>query len=47
MIALAPLADGRSTGLGELFQGLGTLFMQEPQVAIGRVVLIFLGFLLV
>jgi oxaloacetate decarboxylase beta subunit len=30
-----------------LFQGIGTLFSQDPTVAIGRIVLIFLGFLLV
>lgn len=35
------------TNLGELFQGIGTLFLQEPHIAIGRVVLIILGFLLV
>lgn len=36
-------------GLGflDLFQGIGTLFTQDPQVAIGRVVLMLLGFLLV
>ena len=33
--------------LGDVFQGVGTLFMQDPSVAIGRVVLILLGFLLV
>lgn len=33
--------------IGDIFQGIGTLFQQEPGVAIGRVVLIFLGFLLV
>lgn len=31
----------------ELFQGIGTMFYQEPKVAIFRVVLIFVGFLLV
>lgn len=35
------------SNLGELFQGIGTLFVQEPKVAIGRLVLIALGFLLV
>lgn len=30
-----------------LFQGIGTLFAQDPKIAIGRVCLIFLGFLLV
>lgn len=35
------------SGLGDVFQGLGTLFIQEPKIAIGRVVLIGLGFLLV
>ena len=34
-------------GLLDLFQGIGTLFTQDPQVAIGRVVLMLLGFLLV
>ncbi len=33
--------------LGDIFQGIGTLFVQEPQIAIGRIVLIALGFLLV
>ncbi|WP_168583114.1 sodium ion-translocating decarboxylase subunit beta [Gephyromycinifex aptenodytis] len=33
--------------LGNIFQGIGTLFMQDPSVAIGRIVLIFLGFALV
>lgn len=31
----------------DLFQGIGTMFVQSPQIAIARVVLIFLGFLLV
>lgn len=31
----------------DLFQGIGTMFAQSPQIAIARVVLIFLGFLLV
>lgn len=31
----------------ELFQGISTMFQQEPKVVILRVVLIFLGFLLV
>lgn len=31
----------------ELFQGIGTMFYQEPKVAIFRVVLIFVGFFLV
>lgn len=31
----------------QLFQGLYTLFTSEPQIAIGRVVLILLGFLLI
>ena len=31
----------------DLFQGVTTLFAQEPKVAIGRVVLMLLGFLLV
>ena len=30
-----------------IFQGIGTLFEQDPSIAIGRIVLIFLGFLLV
>ena len=30
----------------DLFQGIGTMFAQSPQIAIARVVLIFLGFLL-
>lgn len=30
-----------------LFQGVGTLFVQEPKIAIARIVLIFLGVLLV
>lgn len=33
--------------LGYLFQGFGTLFSQEPRIAISRVVLIVLGILLV
>ncbi len=33
--------------LYDLFQGIGTMFFQEPKVAILRVVLIFAGFLLV
>ncbi len=33
--------------LGDIFQGIGTLFTQEPSIAIGRLVLILLGFLLV
>ncbi|HYE69884.1 MAG TPA: sodium ion-translocating decarboxylase subunit beta [Anaerovoracaceae bacterium] len=33
--------------LANLFQGVGTLFYQEPQIAIARVVLIILGILLV
>lgn len=33
--------------LSNLFQGVGTLFYQEPQIAIARVVLIILGILLV
>src|SRR5665647_153664 len=33
--------------LGYLFQGFGTLFSQEPRIAIARVVLIVLGILLV
>lgn len=31
----------------EVFQGIGTLFLQEPAIAIGRIVLVFLGFGLV
>lgn len=31
----------------DLFQGVGTLFVQEPKIAIARIVLIFLGVLLV
>lgn len=31
----------------DLFQGIGTMFAQSPQIAIARIVLIFLGFLLV
>lgn len=31
----------------DLFQGIGTMFAQDPQIAIMRVVLIFVGFLLV
>lgn len=46
MISLLPLADS-GAGFGELFQGIGTMFLQEPSVAIGRVVLILLGFLLI
>jgi oxaloacetate decarboxylase beta subunit len=34
-------------GFLDLFQGIGTLFAQEPKIAIGRVVLMLLGFLLV
>lgn len=30
-----------------LFQGIGTMFAQEPEIVIARIVLIFLGFLLV
>ncbi|WP_040156049.1 sodium ion-translocating decarboxylase subunit beta [Mobilicoccus massiliensis] len=33
--------------LGGIFQGIGTLFMQEPSIAFGRLVLIVLGFGLV
>ncbi|MDR2487085.1 MAG: sodium ion-translocating decarboxylase subunit beta [Clostridiales Family XIII bacterium] len=33
--------------IGMLFQGIGTLFAQEPVIAIARVALIFLGILLV
>lgn len=29
------------------FQGIGTMFVQEPSIVIGRILLIFLGFLLV
>lgn len=49
MLALLPLVDGGAgpSGLGDFFQGIGTLFVQEPHVAIGRVVLILLGFLLI
>lgn len=35
------------SALGDLFQGIGTLFLQDPTIAIGRIVLIALGFLLV
>lgn len=31
----------------DLFQGIGTMFAQEPKIVIARIVLIFLGFLLV
>ena len=31
----------------DLFQGITTLFAQEPKIAIGRIVLMLLGFLLV
>jgi len=31
----------------DLFQGIGTMFAQEPSIVIARIVLIFLGFLLV
>lgn len=31
----------------DLFQGIGTMFEQDPSIAIARIVLIFLGFLLV
>lgn len=31
----------------DLFQGIGTMFVQEPKIAIFRIILIFLGFLLV
>lgn len=31
----------------DLFQGIGTMFVQEPSIVIARIVLIFLGFLLV
>lgn len=31
----------------DLFQGLGTMFVQSPSIVIARIVLIFLGFLLV
>nr|WP_218881038.1 sodium ion-translocating decarboxylase subunit beta [Kineosphaera limosa] len=47
---MGPLVDPGlpgSTSLGELFQGIGTLFEQETHVAIGRVTLILLGFLLI
>ena len=33
--------------LANLFQGIGTLFYQEPKIAIARIALIFLGILLV
>ncbi len=33
--------------LSTLFQGIGTLFYQEPEIAIARIVLIFIGMLLV
>lgn len=32
---------------GQIFQGIGTLFLQEPTVAIGRIVLVLVGFLMV
>lgn len=31
----------------DLFQGIGTMFVQEPQIVIARIVLIFFGFILV
>lgn len=31
----------------DLFQGIGTMFVQSPSIVIARIVLIFLGFLLV
>lgn len=31
----------------DLFQGIGTMFEQEPQIVVFRIVLIFAGFLLV
>ena len=31
----------------DLFQGIGTMFAESPQIVIARIVLIFLGFLLV
>lgn len=33
--------------LSSIFQGVGTLFYQEPQIAVARIVLIFLGILLI
>ena len=30
----------------DLFQGIGTMFAQSPQIAIARIVLIFLGLML-
>jgi len=33
--------------IAELFQGIGTMFYQEPKIVIARIVLIFLGFILV
>jgi carboxybiotin decarboxylase len=35
------------SGIGALFQGIGTLFASDPTVAIGRVALVGLGFFLV
>ena len=37
----------REMSILDLFQGIGTMFAQSPQIAIARVALIFLGFLLV
>jgi oxaloacetate decarboxylase beta subunit len=31
----------------DLFQGIGTMFIQDPQIVIGRIVLILFGVLLV
>ncbi|PID53767.1 MAG: Na+-translocating decarboxylase subunit beta, partial [Micrococcales bacterium] len=35
------------TDFGDVFQGVATLFQQDPQVALGRIALIALGFLLI
>lgn len=38
---------GMIMNLINLFQGIGTMFSQEPKIVIARIVLIFIGFLLV
>ena len=37
----------KNVNIMNLFQGIGTMFVQSPQVVICRIALIFVGFLLV
>lgn len=39
--------EGDKMELSQLFQGIGTMFEQEPKIVVFRIVLMFLGFLLV